>query len=104
VAQFDVYRNPDPESSREIPYLLDVQSGLLEGISTRVVIPLVSVAEIDKPVKGLNPGFEIEGSAVILSTPELAGIPKRALGEHVVSLKDHRGEILAALDLLFTGI
>jgi toxin CcdB len=36
-------------------------------------------------------------------TAELAGVPNRALGEKVMSLKSRRDEIIAALDLLFTG-
>ena len=32
MAQFDVYRNPNPASRGRIPYLLDVQSGWLAPI------------------------------------------------------------------------
>jgi toxin CcdB len=39
-----------------------------------------------------------------MSTAELAGVSNRALGEKVASLKNKRDEIIAALDLLFTGI
>lgn len=39
-----------------------------------------------------------------MSTAELAGIPVRACGEKVASLKSKRDEIIAALDLLITGI
>lgn len=35
---------------------------------------------------------------------ELAGIPRKALGEKVTPLRDKRGEIIAALDFLITGI
>jgi toxin CcdB len=48
--------------------------------------------------------FKIKGVAVVMSTAELAGVPNRALGEKVTSLKNKRDEIIAALDLLFTGI
>jgi toxin CcdB len=37
-------------------------------------------------------------------TPELAGIPRKALGERVANLAGERGAIIAALDLAFTGI
>ena len=40
MAQFDVYRNPNPATRARIPYLLDVQSDLLEPLATRVVVPL----------------------------------------------------------------
>jgi len=37
-------------------------------------------------------------------TPQLAGIPVRRLGTKVADLTQHRDEIVAALDLLITGI
>ena len=54
--------------------------------------------------KHLNPQFKIKGVAVVMSTAELAGIPNRSLGNKVASLKSKHDEIIAALDLLFTGI
>lgn len=104
MAQFDVCRNPNLESSRVIPYLLDVQSDLLEVLATRVVVPLVLATEMGKVANTLNPQFEIEGVRVVMSTPEMAGVPCRVLGEKIVSLQSQRGEIIAALDLLLTGI
>jgi len=40
MSQFMVYRNSNPNSSKAYPYLLDVQSNLLESLDTRLVIPL----------------------------------------------------------------
>lgn len=104
MAQFDVCRNANPVSSRDIPYLLEVQSDLLGILSTRVVAPLVRATEMGKVAKTLNPQFEIEGISVVMSTPEIAGVPRRVLGEKIASLQHRREEIIAALDLLFTGI
>jgi toxin CcdB len=104
MAQFDVCRNTNPAPSRVIPYLLEVQSDLLDVLATRVVVPLVLATEMGKTAKTLNPQFEIEGVSVVMSTPEIAGVPCRVLGEKVASLQQQRKEIIAALDLLFTGI
>jgi len=104
MAQFDVCRNANPASSRDIPYLLEVQSDLLGILSTRVVAPLVLATEMGKAAQTLNPQFEIEDVAVVMSTAEIAGVPCRVLGEKVTSLQGRREEIIAALDLLFTGI
>jgi len=104
MAQFDVCRNTNPASSRDIPYLLEVQSDLLDVLATRVVVPLVLATEMGKAAKTLNPQFEIEGVSVVMSTPEIAGVPRRVLGEKIVTLKHRRDEIIAALDLLFIGI
>ena len=104
MAQFDVYLNPNADTRDAIPYLLDVQADLLDGLATRVVAPLVTAEEMAVAARHLNPQFKIKGAAVVMSTAELAGIPVRLLGDKVASLKNRRDEIIAALDLLFTGI
>ena len=104
MAQFDVYINPNTATRKAIPYLLDVQSDLLDTLSTRVVAPLVMEEEVGLAAQHLNPQFKVKGIAVVMSTAELAGISSRSLGDKVISLKSKRNEIIAALDLLFTGI
>lgn len=73
MARFDVYPNPGRHASAT-PYLLDVQSGLLDGLDSRVVIPLRDAAQFP-PVRlpeRLMPTFEIEGKPFVLETPKLA--------------------------------
>ena len=104
MAQFDVYLNPNTDTRKVIPYLLDIQADLLDTLATRVVVPLVQAEEMGLAAKYLNPHFKIKGQAVVMSTVELAGVSNRSLGEKVASLKNRRDEIIAALDLLFTGV
>lgn len=104
MPQFDVYLNPNAATRKAIPYLLDVQADLLDTLATRVVAPLVLAGEMGLAARQLNPQFKIKGEAVVMSTAELAGVPIRSLGDKVASLKSKRDEIIAALDLLFTGI
>ena len=103
MAQFDVYQNLNEETNQTVPYLLDLQADLLDNLATRVVVPLVAATLIGRAVQHLNPRFKIKGEAVFMSTAELAGVPRSALGEKVASLKEKRNEIIAALDFLFTG-
>ncbi|MEK7816200.1 MAG: CcdB family protein [Pseudomonadota bacterium] len=103
MAQFDVCRNRNPRTRRSIPFLLDVQSDLLSGLVTRVVVPLVRASEMRKPAAHLNPQFTIQGAKVVMSTVELAGVPVEVLGDKVGSLKSRRDDIIGALDFLFTG-
>lgn len=104
MAQFDVYLNPNPATRKTIPYLLDVQADLLDGLATRIVVPLVLIDVMGAGVRQLHPHFKIKGQIVVMSTAEMAGIALRGMGEKVISLKTRRDEIIAALDLLFTGI
>lgn len=104
MAQFDVYPNPNPATRKNIPYMLDVQADLLDAMATRVVVPLVLSGVMGPGVKQLNPHFKVKGVALVMSTAELAGVSTRILGEKIITLKTKRDEIIAALDLLFTGI
>lgn len=105
MAQFSVHRNPNPQTRETTPYLLDIQHDLLSDLGSRVVIPLSLVERLAvKPMRTLTPVFEIEGRRCVLMTPQLGAFPKSQLGRPVGSLEEHRAEILAALDLLVTGV
>lgn len=105
MAQFDVYRNPNPATRARAPFLLDVQAPILEPLATRIVVPLCKPDAVGgKPAERLNPQFEFEGRKLVMLTQELAGVPRKALGEYAGSLAGERSEIIAALDFAFTGI
>ena len=104
MAQFDVYENADVESRDDIPYLLDVQSDLLDRLATRVVVPLVAKRVAGQLAARLNPQFRIQNRVVVMSTPELAGISKIRLSKKITNLAAKRDEIIGALDIVFTGI
>jgi len=105
MAQFDVFRNSDPSSKRSLPFLLDVQSDLLESLATRVVVPLSAQGNDSLPaMRRLMPVFEIEGKKLVLATPQIAGVPRALLGSRVGSLASRRHEVIAALDVLIVGV
>ncbi|WP_017942081.1 MULTISPECIES: CcdB family protein [unclassified Thioalkalivibrio] len=104
MAQFAVHRNPHAATARWIPYLLVLQDDLLSELDTVVVAPLVDAEAFGRPARILNPTFTIEGQPVVLSTAELAGVSRDSLGAEVVSLAHERNTIIAACDLLLTGI
>jgi toxin CcdB len=69
------------------------------------VVPLCKPEVVaGKPAERLNPAFEVEGRRMLMLTPELAGVSRKALGERVTNLAAERGAIIAALDLALTGI
>lgn len=105
MSQFSVHQNPNPSTGAAMPFLLDVQSDLLEDLGTRVVVPLCAAAGMKgKLIKTLTPVFEIEHEQYAMLTPQLAGISKQHMGAKIADLSPRRDEIIAALDLLITGI
>ena len=84
---------------------MDVQSDLLQGLETRIVVPLRRrdrFPAVNLPAN-LMPMFEIEGVECLLETPKLAAVPLRLLKTPVTSLAARQFEITAALDFLFQG-
>lgn len=104
MRQFTVYRNRSPRTQADVPYLLAVQSNLLQELATEVVVPLYrKTPQGPRPITRLMPELSVAGMPFIMLTPQLAGMAVRDLGEPVANLADQRDLILAALDLLFTG-
>ena len=103
MAQFDVYENQNSRTNKFIPYLLDVQTELLDELQTRVVVPL-SLNNNQKPISGLIPLLNINSSSYLMLTPQLAGINKKELGSAIANLTSARQDIINALDFLLTGV
>ena len=102
MAQFDVFQNP---RGGAYPLLLDVQSEVLARLGTRVVVPMTARKKHGPtPITRLNPVLPVDGVDYVLVVQELAAIPSTALGKRVGSLASARRDIVAALDLLITGI
>lgn len=102
MARFDIYSNAGAHATTT-PFLVDVQSEHLSGLTTRVVIPLRLVDSFP-PVRlppDLMPVFRIQDQACFLDTPKLAVVPQRELGKTLGSLRDQQDCIIAALDGLF---
>jgi len=97
MARFDVYQTSDTT------YVLDVQTDLLSGLNTRVVVPLLPLENAPKPASRLNPIFSIKDKSLVMATQFLAAIPEAELRSRITSLRDHHQTISDALDLLFVG-
>lgn len=103
--QFFAYENRNPQSRKLYPFLLNVQSDLIEETETRVVVPLYPLAHGRSPaMSSLSPVLEIEGNAYVLMTPLIAGLDINRLGQPIADLSHERPAIMAALDLLISGI
>lgn len=100
----DVYRNRDARTARSRPYVVDLQSRLLEGLPSTVIAPLATPESVDQTrILRLNPDICLDGTRFLLLTQDLAAAPRIALRNPVGNLTAYRDDILAALDFLFTG-
>jgi toxin CcdB len=101
--QFDVIANPFPRSRGRQPLLVNLQSDMLaRTLDTVIVAPL-------EPAHGtfadrLNPAVNVEGESYVVIAQEVVTVRKSVLGKPCGSIANERDKIIAALDLLFTGI
>lgn len=103
TARFDVFRNPS--GSKTHPYVVVVQHDLLDRLPTRMVIPLVRRDQLGGAVVSrLNPECVIDRRALVLLTQQMGAVRASELTKRVTSLADRGAEIVAALDVLFSGV
>ncbi len=82
MPQFDYYRNPNPESRKWAPYIVDLQHEMLSTLATRIMAPLIVAGLRREPtMQRLNPLVSVEGRNYFLSTAEMASIPVGELSE-----------------------
>jgi toxin CcdB len=105
MPQYSLYRNRNSATRARFPLLLDIQSDLLDPLATRVVAPLSPLsATRSRVMQTLMPVLHFEGKDYAMVTPQLSGITVHELGPIVGDLSIDRDWIIAALDMLITGI
>lgn len=100
MARLDVHSRLGGEAG----FLLDVQANLLSGLNTRLVVPLLLEGDAPKPAGRLNPIFDIAGERVVMVTQFASAVHVSELGTAVATLHDRHETVMAALDLLVTGV
>lgn len=102
IRQFDVFATPFRKDRAERPYYAVVQSDQFQTLS-RLCAPFVAERFL-RPNGRLNPRFELEGKACFLHPIELIALPAALLRSKITNLEAERYRIIAALDLVFTGV
>lgn len=103
MAQFDVYLNPRADSRASVPYVVDVQSGVIDELPTRLVMPLSRVAGQVRLPQNLCPLIEVEGEQLALMPHLAAPLSARLLKKPVSSIQRQAHDICAALDAVLSG-
>ena len=101
MARFDVYANPDASERKQTPYFLDVQNDFIDGLTTRVLIPLRKEPAFGTRARNLNPLLMVSNDSVVLDTAAIGAAPLSELRKPVANLRDSRAVVQEALDTLF---
>jgi toxin CcdB len=103
MKQFDVFANPFPRSCDRQPFLVALQSDLLARSLDTVVVAPLEASDTGKYADRLNPRVQVEDKEFTLIAQEIVTVRKSVLGRTCGTLAHERDQIIAALDLLFTG-
>lgn len=99
-----MYRNRDRRTWRIYPYLIDVQAEVLDGLATRVVIPLIRASGPTQfPLMYLMPAVTLENRSYIAMSPQLTAVERSVLGARIGVLSTHSRAIDSAIGLLLHG-
>lgn len=105
MSQFTIYENKNTKTRKAFPYLIDIQSDLLEELQTTVAIPLCKVSQLKgKIIAKLCPLVEIRGEKFVAISQQLAGIDRSQLGKEITNLSEYRSQFIAAIDFMILGI
>ena len=105
MAQFDIYANPHHPSRQSVPYLVDIQSDLIDQLSTRLVMPLsrVGASQARLPLN-LCLAVEIDNEPLSLLAHMAAPVSARLLKKPLGSLLHRASEVSAAMDAVISGV
>jgi|SRR5215470_8180931 len=103
MQQFDIVENLSPITRGRYPLAVILQHPRVSSTGTLVVGPLTeSSAALSR--SRLHPRIDVKSRSYVMITEELSGVLRRTLGQIVGSAEHNRYAIIAAIDLLFTGI
>ena len=104
MAQFDVYANPSESAARGTPFVVVVQSDLLDALATRMTIPLATVEFAEKSPDKLCPVVTVNGQRLRALAHYTAPLPTRSLRQVVGNLASQASTLIAALDVVVSGV
>jgi toxin CcdB len=97
MARFEVYQMADGA------LVVDCQADLLSHLKTRLVVPLLSEADVTQPIRKLNPVVSIGDNDFYFCADLAAAVSTSQLRAQVVSLERDSDSLSAALDMLLIG-
>jgi toxin CcdB len=104
LAQYDVYPNPSTSAGQGIPYVVVIQSDLLDSLATRLTVPLATLSYSGKVPSSLCPLVTVKGQRLHALAHFAAPLPARLLRKPVASLAAQASTLVAALDAVLSGV
>lgn len=104
MAQYDVFPNPSSSATDGIPYVVVIQSDLLDALATRMVMPLAEPDAVNKVPTALCPVIVVKGRRLHALAHFAAPLPARLLRQAVDNVAAQASALVSAMDAVLSGI
>ena len=104
MAQYDVVPNPSHSGSDGIPFVVVMQSDLLDGLATRLTMPLAEPDAMGKVPTVLCPTIRVNGRRLHALAHFTAPLPAKLLRRPVDNVAAQASALVAAVDAVLSGI
>ena len=104
MAQYDVFTNPSSRSADGIPYVVVIQSDLLDALATRLTMPLAVFSSGTKVPTALCPVIMVKGKRLHALAHYAAPLPAKDLRQPVGNVATQASALVTAMDAVLSGI
>lgn len=104
MAQYDVFLNPSVSAASGIPYVVVIQSDLLDGLATRMTVPLAALDFAGKVPSALCPAITVKGQRLHALAHYAAPLPVKLLRRPVDNVATQASALVAAMDVVLSGV
>ena len=104
MPQYDVFPNPSASAASGIPFVVVIQSDLLDALASRLTIPLATRAFAGKVPPALCPIISVRGQRLHALPHFAAPLPTKSLRRPVDNVAAQSSALVAALGAVLSGI
>lgn len=104
LAQYDVFPNPSRSAADGIPYVVVIQSDLLDALATRLTVPLAELDPAFRVPTALCPVIVVKGKRLHALTHFAAPLPAKSLRRPVENVAAQGSALVSAIDTVLSGI
>ena len=104
MAQYDVYTNPSRSVADGIPYVVVIQSDLLDALATRLTIPLAVLDSATLAPTALCPVIVVNSQRLHALAHYAAPLPAKLLRRPVDNVAPQASALVSAMDVVLSGI
>lgn len=103
MAQYDVFPNPSRTAAEGIPYVVVIQSDLIDSLATRLTVPLASPGVVSKVPTALCPLIVVNGERLHALAHYAAPLPVKVLRGPVDNVAAQASALVSAMDMVLSG-